>query len=194
MITFSDFLETSDKLDTSSYGPQFTSNPNIFILGIGSILTDDYQLQVITETKTEWLPLTEGLLRLIFLRNPYDYTSDDLKSYSNIIRLTRLHYTKRGQGHRINTQNKIRKFKDIISPCTRIEGSGLIFKAQHRNDVHFYKNYNELVDRLRILYGEILAGNDAIKNEFVSLLTILIENRVIKETAKSKLMIKRITH
>lgn len=189
-LSFPDYLTTvQGKVDTTSYGPRRTSSPHVYKLGLAEISLNGNTLNVSKKQHEENFPATRGLLGLIFLKEPSDYSNQDLQAYKQIIRYTKLHYCKSGESTRLNRRYDLYKYKEIISKLTELKGGGLIFKNTNEKDFLYYHDYNELVSRLKTLYGERLAGHTGTRNEFMQLLNVLIEKRVIRETPRSKMII-----
>lgn len=119
-------------------------------------------------------PLTEGLLRLIFLKSPSKYTEHDLDAYKSLLVHSRAHLTK--DETRIKKGGS--KYRNIIAKLF-CSGSGLNMTLQ-RNNLVYWNDPNELVDRLRLLLASRAAGNTGVENEIVSIFEELYEMRIIK--------------
>ena len=120
-------------------------------------------------------PASSGLLRLLFLKNPLIYTGDDLKTYKSILIHTSAHLTAGGSKIK-NTACK--KFKNIISRL--FPSGGELYMKVQRNNLVYWDNPNELVDRLRLLLASKSAGNTGVSNEIISIFKELLEAGLIK--------------
>ena len=57
--------------------------------------------------------------------------------------------------------------KNLQDYKTRVEGQIKLFsKPQKGSSIFYYNNQRDLFDRLHLLGGSIMAGNDSAKNEF----------------------------
>jgi len=125
-------------------------------------------------------PTTSGIIQLLFLKNPAVYTDNDLKVYKSILIQTSAHLTASGSTIR-NT--KCKKYKNIISKLFPTGGGGrggeLLMKVQ-KNNLVYWDDPNELVDRLRLLLASKSAGNTGVSNEIVSIFEELREVGLIK--------------
>ncbi|KAF0694251.1 Uncharacterized protein FWK35_00037527 [Aphis craccivora] len=71
------------------------------------------------------------------------------------------------------------KYNDIISKqftgeCNITVGTGINMRLQ-KNSVIYWQDPNQLVDRLRLLYASLVAGNTAVRNEIIA----ICEDKVI---------------
>ncbi len=127
-------------------------------------------------------PTTSGLIQLLFLKNPLVYTDNDLKIYKSILIQTSAHLTSGGLKIRNTT---CKKYKNIISKLFPTSGGGggggggLSMKLQ-KNNLVYWDNPNELVDRLRLLLASKSAGNTGVSNEIISIFEELREVGLIK--------------
>ena len=65
------------------------------------------------------------------------------------------------------------------------KGAGMITKTYPSAvDYKYYDDPNELVTRLRLLYGSTQAGSDSHRNEIVEILTELEERGIINDGEK----------
>lgn len=151
-----------------TYGPKKHSNKRI-TLGNREVEFDQNNLFI--EEKT--YPLTPGIVRLLFNKNPTSYTEHDLETYKLIIVQTSAHLT---QDSKIKCIGN--KYKNIISKLF-VSGSGLSKKLQKHNLV-YWNDPNELVDRLRLLIASKAAGNTSVENEILSIFEELLEAGLIK--------------
>lgn len=73
----------------------------------------------------------------------------------------------------------------IISKLFKVEGgemigSGINMRLQKHNIV-YWNDPNELVDRLRLLYSSLAAGNTGVRNEIISICEELVEAKILKK-------------
>ena len=119
-------------------------------------------------------PSTSGLNQLLFLKNPLIFTDSDLEVYKSILTQTSVHLSTVG--------NKIKKggtkYSAIISKLFP-SGGELSMKLQ-KNNLVYWDNPNELVDRLRLLLASKAAGNTSVSNEIISIFDELHEAGLIK--------------
>lgn len=119
-------------------------------------------------------PSTSGLNQLLFLKNPLIFTDSDLEVYKSILTQTSVHLSTVG--------NKIKKggtkYSTIISKLFP-SGGELSMKLQ-KNNLVYWDNPNELVDRLRLLLASKAAGNTSVSNEIISIFNELHEAGLIK--------------
>lgn len=119
-------------------------------------------------------PSTSGLNQLLFLKNPLIFTDSDLEVYKSILIHTSAHLSTVG--------NKIKKggtkYSTIISKLFP-SGGELSMKLQ-KNNLVYWDNPNELVDRLRLLLASKAAGNTSVSNEIISIFNELHEAGLIK--------------
>lgn len=132
-------------------------------------------------------PLSEGLLELIFKKQPNDakITNQDVKLYKEIIEKTnaaKKNYKANGAIRRDVTYNNKKKY--IENKFNKSGGSILpkFMKVNNGKTFHEYTYWNdpnELVDRLRLLLAERSAGNQNHDNEIQSIIEELREERII---------------
>lgn len=141
-------------------------------------------------------PATNGLLQLVFLKEPTDYDDTDLATYKRLLEHSNAHLKSDGK---VNT-NVGFKYKYIVKKLFPPKsGKGLpVMSVQHWKDVNNktpqlmemsnsrvdYRHWddpNELVDRLRLLIASKNAGNTGHSNEIISILEELQEAGIIKD-------------
>ena len=146
---------------------------------------------------------TRGLYELIFKRVPHSvYTDEDMQTYKNILLTTNAY--RRGHSERGPILgNRGYKYKHIIAPLIggAKKGGGVVpsnnitpLIACPKNneriphamtvtdnavDYVHWDDPNELVDRLRLLDASHQAGNNALDNEFLSIIEELREAGLI---------------
>lgn len=142
---------------------------------------------------------TPGLLQLLYLKSPQDYTESDLKNYKNILVSTNAH--KKGYSEeRGLSGNRSEKYLKIISKLFRPQylssvtkssspvlrkttlrsfkrGTGLMEEGAPVYE--YWNNANELVDRLRKLLSSSYAGHEGHRNEIESIIEELREENII---------------
>lgn len=162
------------------YGPKILSN-GIFILGNKKIQFFDNALHIEGDTT---YPLSPGLIDLIFVKSPTSrkYTQTDLNTYKSILTQTAAHKTIDGSRIRSSTGSK---YNDIISKlftgeCNITVGTVINMRLQ-KNNVIYWQDPNELVDRLRLLYASLVAGNTSVRNEIIAICEELVEARILKK-------------
>ncbi|VDO08604.1 unnamed protein product [Brugia timori] len=128
--------------------------------------------------------VTPGLWALLTEKLPESYTDADLLHYGEIVRDT---YSYKLDNDPSSNRIKYvgdKKFKDIIMPILHkynlIDGKKPIRRGKGlrkvltSNNVEYvyWNNFDELLERLYILYGEVKAGNTnpTIRNEITSIL------------------------
>ena len=126
-------------------------------------------------------PITPGLIELLFAKFPATekYTREDLSAYKRILIQTSAHLTADGGRIRMSVGAKYLK---IISKLfdDKKSGSGINIRLQKHNIV-YWNDPNELVDRLRLLYSSLAAGNTGVRNEIISICGELVEAGILKK-------------
>lgn len=125
---------------------------------------------------------TEGLWRLLTLKEPKDFTKDDLNVYEKLVLTTSTYRQNNDPNNRVKSSSGM-KYKKIIQPIlikneilksqTEVSGSGLEKIVTNAPvEYVFWNSLDELLDRLYIVYGEIKAGNTnpSLVNEIISIL------------------------
>lgn len=167
-LPINDWFKISD-LD-KTYGPKKLVGDKI-TLGDKEIKFENSDL-IIEETSYR---LTPGLSRLIFFKNPIPYTEHDLEVYKSILLQTSAHLTL--DGSKVKKSSGI-KYVNVIETLFP-SGSGL-FKKLRTNNLVYWNDPNELVDRLRLLLASQQAGNNSVHNEIISIFEELYEAGIIK--------------
>lgn len=148
-----------------------------------------------------------GLYELMFLKIPNQniYTTSDLEKYKAIVFSTNAMRRKYSRHERVNA-NRGYKYTNVIAKLFPIEdregtpskglktwqprrraqsttGSGMQWKKVSNSNVQyvFWNTADELVDRLRILLAERIAGNNSpnIQNEIINIESELREEKII---------------
>ena len=73
---------------------------------------------------------------------------------------------------------------------TTFEGSGLRKKRIRGGQIHFFNNPTEMIKKLELIIGSIVAGNNSIelRNTGVELLDILLRNSILNKSQYNKIM------
>ena len=121
-------------------------------------------------------PLTEGLVGLLFSKNPKQYNNQDSETYKTIIEQTSAHLTRDGLKIRKSGYKYTHIIAKLFPPAT---GSGLYMRLQ-RNNLAYWNDPNELVERLSLLLSSQAAGNTGVSNEILSIFEELYEAGIIK--------------
>ena len=123
--------------------------------------------------------ITPGLTELIFNKNPNEFliTDKDKNIYRNIIKTTNAHM-KNYKSNSEPRKNPSDKYKKYLSET--FQGKG--FKKARINDITeyiYWDDPNELVNRLKLLDAERIAGNNNHDNEIKNILEELRERGYI---------------
>lgn len=162
------------------YGPRKLTD-GAFLLGNKEIQFIDNRIHIKDDDYT--YSITSGLIDLLFSKSPASnkYTNTDLETYKQILIQTSAHITT--DGTRIRSSIGA-KYKNIISRLFKIgdgdkSGSGINMRLQKHNIV-YWNDPNQLVDRLRLLYSSLAAGNIGVRNEIISICEELVEAKILK--------------
>jgi len=119
------------------------------------------------------------------------YSPDVLASYASILKDSNAIYHNNDPSSRKPKSSRAPKYlkivKQIWEDMRTKQGTGRIKKTSSKVDYKYYDDPNELVDRLRLLYGSARAGNDVHRNEMIEILAELEERGVINKK-ESKLI------
>jgi len=161
------------------YGPiKLTSGE--FALGDKEIKFVDNKLHI--EDDDYLYSITPGLIELLFAKSPATnkYTQNDLKKYKRILIQTSAHRTADGTRIRTSIGAKYMKvISKLFADKNSKTGSGINMRFQKHNIV-YWNDPNELVDRLRLLYSSLAAGNTGVRNEIISICSELVEAGILK--------------
>lgn len=143
-----------------------------------------------TVNNTISYPLTSGLCYLLFAKNPKGYSADDIDTYRKIMIQT--------SGHLKKNTNQIKSsrgrkadliaslFSDTndenivpVSPDIATVGKGVNMHLQKYNLI-YWNDVNELVERLRLLFASLAAGNTGVRNEIIAICEELVERKLLK--------------
>ena len=141
---------------------------------------------------------TPGLWGLITLKNPENYTEEDLSKYQQLVLLTNTVYRNNDPTQNYPKQSRGYKWKKIIKPIWEAikeqkedeedeedednpqpgtSGSGLFLPSDP----------NALIDRFDLLFSSKKAGHTGVMNEIISILDELKRQGVIKTNEYKKL-------
>lgn len=142
---------------------------------------------------------TPGLYELLFKKNPLGYTKKDEEEYMDIMKRTNALYTRYDPKLPLMraTKDTKAKYERVIQPTMGRSRSGSAPTIQTRSktgrgyitlmkmtknpfEYKYFDDYNEIIDRLRLLIASEAAGNNAHNNEIVSIIEELKEARIIK--------------
>ncbi|KAL4153305.1 hypothetical protein QTP88_001157 [Uroleucon formosanum] len=122
------------------YGPKKHASGDITL---GNKEVKFLQNKILVDDTT--YPTTLGIFQLLFLKNPLIYTDNDLKIYKSVLIQTSAHLTANG----LTIKKTGNKYSNIISKLFP-SGGKLSMKLQ-KNNLVYWNDPNELVDRLRLL-------------------------------------------
>lgn len=124
-------------------------------------------------------PITEGLIDLLLYKEPDNYSKEDMNNYKKILETTNRHLNRSGN---LKTSNS-RKYNSIISKMFNKKGGGGGGGGgggkKLGGDYVYFDDFNELVNRLRLLVGSQNAGNTSHNNEMISIIEELREKNII---------------
>lgn len=166
-----------DNVVDITYGPKYDSKISKWFLGNKAISFDGKTSEIIIDNN-ERFPGTPGLYRLIFDKQPTDYTKEDSQCYKTVLNLTNVHRrqfdaTKQRRG------SAAFKWVEIIKPLTSTQGGSLLTYNEKPIEYVYWNDVNELVDRLQLLHASRDAGNTSVDNEIQSIIEELREANII---------------
>ena len=180
----SQYLKTfhAEKLNNSiSYGISYNSKDDVYYIGNQKVIFDNGYIDIYNER----FCLTHGLLELLFSARPTSnlYNQRDLDKYKKILTLTGIHLDRRGyvkRNHGIKSQliQKLFPSKKLVKK----KGQGLLNFAKnisHERNYQYFDSFDELVERLNLLYSSKASGNSAHDVEISSILEELREAKLI---------------
>jgi len=129
-------------------------------------------------------PATEGLLNLLFLKNPKEYSAEDRANYRDLI----VQSNAANQGYSkfrplMTSGDKYKTLLKTLLPPQKL-GRGFV-KLPKSDNPHpptyvYFDDPNELVDRLRLLFASKHAGHTAHDPEIYSIIQELKELGIIE--------------
>lgn len=168
-------LQSNSNLIDTTYGVYYDDKTSSYKIGSSSFVTSGSNIKV-NDQKHD---MSLGLLQLLFLKVPKDYTENDLKEYGKILQSSNVHkrnFKAEGQTKGTNTF----KYKNIIKPLIPHSGGELKNLLKQNVDYVYWNDPNEMVERLRLLLSSQQAGNNSHNNEITSILEELRESNIIK--------------
>lgn len=124
---------------------------------------------------------TPGLYELLFKKEPIGYTEKDKTEYVDILKRTNtLHRNYNPKEQLQGTRAK--KYISIIKPfLSKRSGKGMVLEVNSKPiEYKHFDDYNEIVDRLKILVASQVAGHTGHNNEIISILEELREAKIIQ--------------
>lgn len=183
ILKYMSMLDRKDVSIDKSYGVYILFMNRLKIYKIGNaeiILTDTRKISI---NNKEYIP-TAGLCDLLFLKEPKNYSQDDLKNYSEILLSSDACYRKFDRNQQIKGTNTY-KYRTIIKPIVDQnkkksgKGFGLMNLPKENIDFIYWDDPNEIVDRLRLLMASTQAGHNSHNNEIMSIIEELREANII---------------
>ena len=141
---------------------------------------------------------TPGLWELITLKNPENYTEEDLTKYEQLVILTNTAYRNNNPTQNYPKQSRGIKWKNIIKPIwEKIKKEYKEFKEPDEDEPQpgtsgsglkiLPSDPNALIDRFDLLFSSKKAGHTGVRNEIISILDELKRQGVIKTNEYKKL-------
>lgn len=169
------------------YSAQIVPNSKDMVLGNHKMNMDVISNKILIGNKV--FQSTPGLLNLLLLSQPYDYTKEDLKVYKKILNYTNVHRNNfRPDGEIVRDKTNM-KYLNIVSELfPEKEGGALnvlqndfmIHDRNERKNFTYWDDPNELVERLKLLIASQSAGHTGHNNEILSIIEELREAKIIK--------------
>lgn len=165
------------------YGPRKLRN-GVIVLGRKKIKFIENELHIEDNGNGSY-PLTSGLTSLLFSKSPNMYTKNDLNTYREILNKTLAHKTKYGGEIKMNGGKKYELISKLFSTVGRGvsdgEVKGINMRLQKTHGPVYWNDANELVDRLRLLYSSVVAGNTVVRNEIITICEELVEAKLLQK-------------
>lgn len=181
--------DSKNKFYDKTYGIRHDAQTEKWLLGKSVVNFESKSGNIKINDKT--YNGTNGLYELLFMKQPENYTADDIKNYQDILKSTNVHkrdYDPKGQLRGTNQT----KYLEIIRPLVQekletrrrlntYSGCGIDLLKYNSKPIEYiyWDDPNELVDRLRLLIAEKSAGNTSHDNEIISILNELKEEGVV---------------
>ena len=153
-----------------------------YIMGSKNVDIDDQSNIHIDGDRFEGTP---GLWELIMLKNPQNYTAEDMKLYEDIVEKTQVIFnplTKKSTDKPKSTKKYTNILKHLEEAYeTDEEEKDVEEEPKSGFGIQFLpSNINDLLNRLKLLYGEREAGNiTATNNEIVAILDELLRQNYL---------------
>ena len=130
---------------------------------------------------------TPGLYELIFaLVPPQETNAQDRTIYKVLLTDAQTHLKKNGVIKSNTGQKYIKIIRPLFLPNAPKRGGSLMELNNKRVQYIYFDSINELIERLELLVREFQAGNRAHRNEILSIIDELVEQKVIKKLCKGK--------
>lgn len=145
---------------------------------------------------------TPGLYELLFKNHPTAYKKEDEKEYFEILKQTNCLHEKHDSSQPLKrvTKDVKEKYKAVIEPrrlrprsgslphiqtrsaTRKVVGGNISFLKYNKNPIEYkyYDDFNEIVERLKLLLASQAAGNGSHSNEIINLIEELREAGIIK--------------
>ena len=150
-------------------------------LGNADIKFDNDKIYLGGKTYT----ISENLMNLLFMKAPIDpkiLSEYEKTSYKQMLDDSSAHRLKHDPNKRIKKQNSNKFRINILSLFGAHEGQNIVWKklSKNKHESLHGKSVDQLVDRLRLLYGSASSGNDSHYNEISKILRHLEKIGVIE--------------
>lgn len=155
-----------------TYGPKYDPRASSWSLGGCSLDFDSGKIIIDGEF---YFPDSEGLLKLLFNKEPVGFTREDEENYQRILNITNVHRREFNPSKQIKA-NIGHKYKNIIKKL----GGGMMMRYNEKAiEYRYWNDINELVDRLCLLHASKEAGNNSNDNEIEAIVDELREAGII---------------
>lgn len=157
-----------------TYGPKYDYITSTWKLGNTPLTFDVNNGDVILDEKINF-PGSNGLLQLLFGKDPIGYEREDEDSYGKILKFTNVHRRDFDPSKPMKS-NSGRKYKTIIKKL----GKGMMMQYNDKPiEYRYWDSVTELVDRLCLLHASKQAGNTSNDNEIEAIVEELREAGII---------------
>lgn len=156
-----------------TYGPRYEHRTSSWSLGGSSLNFDLQSGDIIVDDKFHF-PNSDGLMKLLFIKEPKGFTREDEENYKQILNITNVHRREFNPSKQIKS-NIGYKYKYIIKKL----GGGMMRYNDKAIEYRYWNNINELVDRLCLLHASKEAGNNSNDNEIEAIVEELREAGII---------------
>lgn len=167
-------VANSSALLDKTYGIYYDDKTGNYKIGRSTFIAIGKNFQIDDQKFIE----TQGLLQLLFLKDPKNYTQNDLTAYEKILK-TSCVYKRNFNPNGQTKGSKCNKYREIIKPLIIHVGGYLMNLRKQNIDYLYWNDPNELVDRLRLLISSQKAGNNNHNNEILSIIEELRESNII---------------
>ena len=184
-----------------TYGVRFDPDHERWLMGNKEIRIDGDDLYVVIGPKVKLQYRgTPGLYELVFKKRPIGYTDKDKIEYADLLSRTNSYRQRNNPNLPVKGSNT-HKYRNIIKPllewvkstkkptkryttvpAKRMGKGGYdasLVADERREKYVYFDDYNELVDRLRLLHASQEAGNTSHDNEVASIIEELREAGII---------------